>query len=108
MSKIGEGEIDNQWFKWVKMTIVPRPSQESLKTIPLLTSVEMENGKWEMENYFLRWRLEQSTERRNKKPLFLGENGGLGGLPRLVAYANQNAPRCLSERRTKLLLEQKD
>ena len=24
LSKIGEGVIDNQWFKWAKMTIVPR------------------------------------------------------------------------------------
>ena len=25
LSKIEESEIDNQWFKWTKMTIVPRP-----------------------------------------------------------------------------------
>ena len=31
LSKIGESEIDNQWFKWAKMTIVPRPMQESRK-----------------------------------------------------------------------------
>jgi hypothetical protein len=28
LSKIGEGAIDNQWFKGAKMTIVPRPSQD--------------------------------------------------------------------------------
>ena len=33
LSKIGEGEIDNQWFKGDKMTIVPRPMQEGLKTV---------------------------------------------------------------------------
>ena len=31
LSKIREGEIDNQWFREPKMTIVPRPSQESRK-----------------------------------------------------------------------------
>ena len=31
LSKIGESEIVNQWFKWVKMTIVPRPSQDRSK-----------------------------------------------------------------------------
>ena len=31
LSKIGESEIDNQWFKGAKMTIVPRPMQESSK-----------------------------------------------------------------------------
>ena len=33
LSKIREGEIDNQWFKEPKMTIVPRPSQESRKRV---------------------------------------------------------------------------
>ena len=33
LSKIRESEIDNQWFKGVKMTIVPRPMQEGLKTV---------------------------------------------------------------------------
>ena len=55
-------------------------------------SGEMENGKWKMENYFLRWRLERSTERRNKEPLFWGK-WRVRGLPRWVAYANKNAPR---------------
>ena len=31
LSKIRESEIDNQWFKGDKMTIVPRPMQEGLK-----------------------------------------------------------------------------
>ena len=31
LSKFGESEIDNQWFKGVILTIVPRPSQESRK-----------------------------------------------------------------------------
>ena len=35
LSKIGEGVIDNQWFKWPKMTIVPRPFEESSKTAML-------------------------------------------------------------------------
>ncbi len=30
LPKIGEGEIDNQWFKGAKMTIVPRPMQDRL------------------------------------------------------------------------------
>ena len=34
LSKIGESEIDNQWFKWAKMTIVPRPFEESPKRVP--------------------------------------------------------------------------
>ena len=29
LSKFEEGEIDNQWFKGTKMTIVPRPFEES-------------------------------------------------------------------------------
>ena len=33
LSKIRESEIDNQWFKGDKMTIVPRPMQEGLKTV---------------------------------------------------------------------------
>ena len=33
LSKIRESEIDNQWFKGVKMTIVPRSMQEGLKTV---------------------------------------------------------------------------
>ena len=33
LSKFEEGEIDNQWFKGAKMTIVPRPSQESRKRV---------------------------------------------------------------------------
>jgi len=33
LSKIREGEIDNQWFRGPKMTIVPRPSQESRKRV---------------------------------------------------------------------------
>ena len=33
LSKIGGGEIDNQWFKGAKMTIVPRPMQESRKRV---------------------------------------------------------------------------
>ena len=73
LSKIVESEIDNQWFKWVKMTIVPRPSQDVCMRVPLPLGG---NGKWKMENYFLRWRLERSTERRNKEPLFLGEMEG--------------------------------
>ncbi len=31
LSKFGESEIDNQWFKGAKMTIVPRPFEESPK-----------------------------------------------------------------------------
>ena len=31
LSKFGEGVIDNQWFKGAKMTIVPRPFEESPK-----------------------------------------------------------------------------
>ena len=34
LSKIEESEIDNQWFKWAKMTIVPRPFEESPKRVP--------------------------------------------------------------------------
>ena len=34
LSKIGESGIDNQWFKWAKMTIVPRPFEESPKRVP--------------------------------------------------------------------------
>ncbi len=35
LSKFEGGEIDNQWFKGAKMTIVPRPSQESRKRVAL-------------------------------------------------------------------------
>ena len=35
LSKIREGEIDNQWFRESKMTIVPRESQESRKRVAL-------------------------------------------------------------------------
>ena len=28
LSKIGESEIDNQWFTGAKMTIVPRPMHD--------------------------------------------------------------------------------
>ena len=34
MSKIGEGGIDNQWFKGAEMTIVPRPSQDVCMRVP--------------------------------------------------------------------------
>ena len=44
LSKIGEGAIDNQWFKGAKMTIVPRPFEESRKGVP------SSRGKWKIEN----------------------------------------------------------
>ena len=33
LSKFGESEIDNQWFKGFILTIVPRPMQESRKGV---------------------------------------------------------------------------
>ncbi len=48
LPKIGEGEIDNQWFKGAKMTIVPRPMHESRKRYAREShspSGEIENGK---------------------------------------------------------------
>ena len=57
LSKIGEGVIDNQWFRHAILTIVPRPSEESRKGVaresPLQGGngkLKMENGKWKMEN----------------------------------------------------------
>ena len=50
LSKIGEGEIDNQWFKWVKMTIVPRPSHGVCKRVPRPFEKEpLFWGKWRVK-----------------------------------------------------------
>ena len=62
LSKIGEGVIDNQWFKGTKMTIVPRPSEESRKGVPTPRGKwKMENGKWKMEAFCLRVTAEDLT-----------------------------------------------
>ena len=44
LSKIGEGVIDNQWFRHAILTIVPRPFEESRKGVP------SSRGKWKIEN----------------------------------------------------------
>ena len=90
------------------MTIVPRPSHGVCMRVPLPPLGG--NGKWKMENgkLFLALALGTIDREAEQRAALFGGNGGLGGLPRLVAYANQNAPRCLSERRHLLLLEQKD
>ena len=48
----------------------------------------MENGK-----LFLALALGTIDREAEQRAALLGGNGRLGGLPRLVAYANQNAPR---------------
>ena len=48
----------------------------------------MENGK-----LFLALALGMIDREAEQRAALLGGNGRLGGLPRLVAYANQNAPR---------------
>ena len=50
LSKIGEGAIDNQWFKGAKMTIVPRPSEDRSKIVPRKSPLQGGNGKWKIEN----------------------------------------------------------
>ena len=50
LSKIGEGAIDNQWFKGAKMTIVPRPFEDCSKRVARESPLQGENGKWKMEN----------------------------------------------------------
>ena len=68
----------------------------------LITSGEIENGKWKMENgkwkmkngkLFLALALGTIDREAEQRAALFGGNGWLGGLPRLVAYANQNAPR---------------
>ena len=61
LSKIGEGAIDNQWFKGAILTIVPRPSQDRSKRVARESPIQggngkwkIENGKWEMEAFYLR------------------------------------------------------
>jgi len=41
LSKIGVGEIDNQWFKGVILTIVPRPFEDCL----MIVSWRMQDGR---------------------------------------------------------------
>ena len=55
LSKIGEGAIDNQWFKGAILTIVPRTSQDRSKRVPRESTLQggngkIENGKWKIEN----------------------------------------------------------
>ena len=45
LSKIGEGVIDNQWFKGAKMTIVPRPFEDRSKIVPRESPLQGGNGK---------------------------------------------------------------
>ena len=88
MSKIGEGEIDNQWFKWVKMTIVPRPSHGVCMRVPLPPLGG--NGKWKMENgkLFLALALGTIDREAEQRAALLGEMDGwegcLVGLPTLT------------------------
>ncbi len=50
LSKIGEGAIDNQWFKGAILTIVPRPSQDRSKRVARESPIQGGNGKWKIEN----------------------------------------------------------
>ena len=54
LSKIGEGAIDNQWFKGAILTIVPRPSQDRSKRVARESPVQGENGKLKIEAFCLR------------------------------------------------------
>ena len=63
LSKFGESEIDNQWFKGAKMTIVPRPFEDRsffgyasddllrcAKRVARESPLQGGNGKLKMEN----------------------------------------------------------
>ena len=53
------------------------------------------NGKWKMENgkLFLALALGTIDREAEQRAALFGGNGGVRGLPRLVVYANKNAPR---------------
>ena len=51
---------------------------------------EMENGKWKIISCAGAW---NDRQRGGTKSRSLRGNGGLRGLPHLVAHTNQNAPR---------------
>ncbi|MBE6324367.1 MAG: hypothetical protein E7074_05225 [Bacteroidales bacterium] len=83
LSKFGEGVIDNQWFKGAKMTIVPRPFEESRKGVPTPRGKwKMENGKLKIEAFCLRVtaggqtggvRLMSRRKRRKRRNEYKGE-----------------------------------
>ena len=43
LSKFGESEIDNQWFKGAKMTIVPRPFEDRSKRVARESTLQGKN-----------------------------------------------------------------
>ncbi len=56
LSKIREGVIDNQWFKGLILTIVPRPSEDRSKRVARESTLQGGNGKWKIENG--KWKME--------------------------------------------------